>query len=103
MTIIYLLHEAVAVGSKRFEVTYSRDSLLIKLSSSSSLTKEFRLILDSSLLRSVSISLAGDAVAIIAAIAGDADDDDDDGFPNVYVGNCVTKIIGNNKTKVIIA
>lgn len=89
MTIIYLLHE-VAVESKRFEVTYSRDSLLIKKSSSSLL--ECRLILDSS---SASISLAGTSVPAAPTF--------EDDFPNVFGGNCVAKIIDNNKTTLIIA
>lgn len=88
-TIIYLLHE-VAVESKRFEVTYSRDSWLIKKSSSSSLSKEFRLILKSSSFRT----------RLIDGFPGGTSVDD---FPNVFSGNCVTKIIDNSKTKLIIA
>lgn len=98
MTIIYLLQ--AVVGSKRFEVTYSRDSLLIKKSSSSSLDAEFLLNLHSSsaLTDGVSlwrsIPLVGPFVPATTFV-GD--------FPNVYRGNCVTEIIDNNKAKFIIA
>lgn len=103
MTIIYLLH-AVAVESKRFEVTYSRDSLLIKKSSSSSLKKEFLLVRVPSSPFSAPFdgvswwSIALDGITSVLAMTF-VDED----FPNVYSGNCVTKIIDNNKTKFIIA
>lgn len=95
MTIIYLLHE-VAVECKRFEVTYSRDSLLIKKSSSSLPATEFRLIFDPSTFATASIVISP---AGTSATLEDAADD----FPNVYGGNCVAKIIDNNKTTLIIA
>ena len=101
MTIIYLLH----VESKRFEVTYSRDSLLINKSPSSSLATEFLLILVAfasffwATIDGVASSwLVGPSVFATAITFATAED-----FPNVYSGNCAAKIIDNSKTKFIIA
>lgn len=98
MTIIYLLHEVVSVESKRFEVTYLRDSLLIK--KSSLFATEFCFVLESSSLcfngKCVSVWRADDTSVPTASICA-ADD-----FPNVADGNSVTKNIDNNKNKFII-